>query len=163
MNHCIISLRQLPAQCALKSMTSSKTGISICFSTAEWFIPFWNDPIPVRNESFQSGMNHSGVVPEIGYETYSQNSGSLYVSRIWRIFWSISIQCRAILNFPWFFFLIVYSGMIHSSLERNIPDWNESFQTGITYTDVVEKNPYWCYSEMLTFLSSGRESRSHSL
>ena len=59
--------------------------------------------------------------------------------------------------------LIVYSGMIHSSPERNIPDWNESFQTGITYTDVVEKNPYWCYSEMLTFLSSGRESRSHSL
>ena len=52
--------------------------------------------------------------------------------------------------------LIVYSGMIHSSLERNIPDWNESFQTGITYTDVVEKNPYWCYSEMLTFLGSGR-------
>ena len=46
--------------------------------------------------------------------------------------------------------------MIHSSPERNIPDWNESFQTGITYTDVVEKNPYWCYSEMLTFLGSGR-------
>ena len=52
--------------------------------------------------------------------------------------------------------LIVYSGMIHSSLERNIPDWNEYFQTGITYTGVVEKNPYCCYSEILTFLGSGR-------
>ena len=50
--------------------------------------------------------------------------------------------------------------MIHSSPERNIPDWNESFQTGITYTDVVEKNPYWCYSEMLTFLGSGRGVRA---
>ena len=52
--------------------------------------------------------------------------------------------------------LIVYSGMIHSSPERNIPDWNESFQTGLTYTGVVEKNPYWCYSEMLTLLGSTR-------
>ena len=53
--------------------------------------------------------------------------------------------------------LIVYSGMIHSSPERNIPDWNESFQTGITYTGAVEKNPYWCYSEMLTFLGEELE------
>ena len=112
---------------------------SICFSTAEWFIPFWNDPIPVWNESFQSGMNHSGVVPEIGYETYSQNSGSLYVSRIWRIFWSISIQCRAILNFPWFFFFdsllwndSFQSGKKHSRLEWILPDWN---------------NIYWCSGE----------------
>ena len=96
-------------------------------------------PIPVRNESFQSGMNHSGVVPEIGYETYSQNSGSLYVSRIWRIFWSISIQCRAILNFPWFFFFdsllwndSFQSGKKHSRLEWILPDWN---------------NIYWCGGE----------------
>ena len=84
-------------------------------------------------------MNHSGVVPEIGYETYSQNSGSLYVSRIWRIFWSISIQCWAILNFPWFFFFdsllwndSFQSGKKHSRLEWILPDWN---------------NIYWCGGE----------------
>ena len=35
--------------------------------------------------------------------------------------------------------LIVYSGMICSSPERNIPDWNESFQTGIIYNGVLEE------------------------
>ena len=43
-------------------------------SILEQIIPFWN-------KSFWSGMNCSGVIPEIGYETYSQNSGSLFVSR----------------------------------------------------------------------------------
>ena len=37
---------------------------------------------------------------------------------------------------------IVYSGMIHSGLERIIPDWNESFQTGMNPSRL--ENLYWC-------------------
>ena len=36
--------------------------------------------------------------------------------------------------------LMVYSGMIYSSLEGIIPDWKESFQSGKTYSVVVWKN-----------------------
>ena len=59
-------------------MSSSEKANLLLYSILEQSIPSWK-------KSFRSGMNRSGVVPEIGYETYSQNSGSLYVSRIWRI------------------------------------------------------------------------------
>ena len=36
--------------------------------------------------------------------------------------------------------LMVYSGMIYSSLEGIIPDWKESFQSGKTYSVMVGKN-----------------------
>ena len=41
-------------------------------SIMEQFILSWK-------KSFQSGMDHSRVVPEIGYETYSQNSGLIFI------------------------------------------------------------------------------------
>ena len=76
-------------------------------SILEWFLPSWN-------KSFQDGRNPSGFVPEFGYDSHPQNSSSIFVNVIWKIFFPISFYCRDILHLPWSDSLV----------------WKESFQTG---------------------------------
>ena len=76
-------------------------------SILEWFLPSWN-------KSFQDGRNPSGFVPEFGYDGHPQNSSSIFVNVIWKIFFPISFYCRDILHLPWSDSLV----------------WKESFQTG---------------------------------
>ena len=74
----------------LRHVKSKHKGDEVCTDNRRQYMFFHcgmihsilEQSIPVWNESFQSGMNHSMVLPEIGYESYSQNSGLLYVSRI---------------------------------------------------------------------------------
>ena len=100
-------------------------------SILEWTVPSWN-------KSFQDGRNHSGFVPEFGYDSHPQNSSSMYVIMIWRIFFPISFYCRDILHLPWSDSLVwkesFQTGRNPSRLEGILPDWNQSFQSGIRMT-----------------------------
>ena len=88
-------------------------------------------------------MNHSGFVPEFGYDSHPQNSRIIFVNRTWKIYFLISFHCWDILHLPWSDSLVwngsFQTGMDHSRLERIIPVWNKLFQSRKIYTGVVWK------------------------
>ena len=97
-------------------------------SILEQIIPSWN-------KSFQDGMIHSRVVPEFGYDTFSQNSGSIFVNWIWKNFFFISICCRDMLHLPLSGSLLwndsFQSGKNHSRLEWILPGWKFIYWCGV--------------------------------